>query len=146
MPPGVLMFKMQHKKQAAFSQMYLVMIAGVHCRVLCSTLAPYILAGSATTRPAPPLAPQPPTSSAVSSSSFKLSWASPQARGAPVTEYMVSVQQPATTADSNSSRMLAGAASAAMANGHATAIGNGALDSMDDASSTSGSIAHAQAS
>ena len=102
------------------------------------------LAGSATTRPAPPLAPHPPTPSSIAASSFKLSWASPLSRGAPVTEYLVSVQQPAAIADSNGHNSLAGAEPTAMSNGHADANGNGVMDSMDDASSTSGSTAHVQ--
>ena len=102
------------------------------------------LAGSATTRPAPPLAPHSPNPSAISASSFKLSWASSLSRGAPVTEYLVSVQQPAAIADSNGHNPVAGAEPAAMSNGHADANGNGVMDSMDDASSTSGSTAHVQ--
>ncbi|KAL0040936.1 hypothetical protein WJX79_010532 [Trebouxia sp. C0005] len=100
--------------------------------------------GSATTRPAPPLAPHSPNPSAISASSFKLSWASSLSRGAPVTEYLVSVQQPAAIADSNGHNPVAGAEPAAMSNGHADANGNGVMDSMDDASSTSGSTAHVQ--
>ena len=102
------------------------------------------LAGSATTRPAPPLAPHPPTPSAIAASSFKLSWASPLSRGGPVTGYLVSVQQPAAVADSNGHNPLAGAEPTAISNGHADANGNGVMDSMDDASSTSGSTAHVQ--
>lgn len=102
-------------------------------------------AGLATTRPAPPLAPHPPTSSAITASSFKLSWASPQARGAPVTEYLVSVHYQAITADSTSASS-AGPTAAVSANGHADANGNGVVDSTDDTSSTSGSTAHVQVS
>ncbi len=102
------------------------------------------LAGSATTRPAPPLAPHPPTPSAIAASSFKLSWASPLSRGAPITEYLVSVQHPAAIADSNGHNPLTGAEPTAMSNGHADANDNGIMDSMDDASSTSGSTAHVQ--
>ncbi len=102
------------------------------------------LAGSATTRPAPPLAPHPPTPSAIAVSSFKLSWASPLSRGAPVTEYLVSVQQPAAISDTNGHNSLAGAEPTTMSNGHGDANGNGVMDSMDDASSTSGSTAHVQ--
>ena len=102
-------------------------------------------AGLAITRPAPPLAPHPPTSSAITASSFKLSWASPQARGAPITEYLVSVHYQAVTADSTSASS-AGPTAAAAANGHAESNGNGVMDSTDDASSTSGSTAHVQVS
>lgn len=76
--------------------------------------------GSATTRPAPPLAPPPPTPSDITASSFKLSWACPQARGAPVTEYMVNLQHLATTVHSASP----------LPNSHSV------LESLDEASSS----------
>ncbi|KAL3147790.1 Fibronectin type III domain-containing protein 3B, variant 2 [Trebouxia sp. C0010 RCD-2024] len=90
--------------------------------------------GSATTRPAPPLAPPPPTPSDITSSSFKLSWACPQARGAPVTEYMVNLHHVPEAVPSTNT----------LSNGHAHANGNSVLDSLDDTSSTSGSTAQAQ--
>ena len=77
----------------------------------------------------PPLPPPPPTLSDITSSSFKLSWACPQGRGAPVTDYMVNLQH---------------LHSASLANGHAATSGDSVLESLDDASSTSGSTAHAQ--
>ena len=96
---------------------------------VCPLLAALYAAGSATTRPAPPLPPPPPTLSDITSSSFKLSWACPQGRGAPVTDYMVNLQH---------------LHSASLANGHAATSGDSVLESLDDASSTSGSTAHAQ--
>lgn len=122
-----------HRSRHAYAQQPVVQLPGI----------PF--AGLATTRPAPPLAPHPPTSSAITASSFKLSWASPQARGAPITEYLVSVHYQAVTADSTSASS-AGPTAAAAANGHAESNGNGVMDSTDDASSTSGSTAHVQVS
>lgn len=105
----------------------------MHLHALQTSTALYT-AGSANTRPAPPLAPAPPTPSNTTSSSFKLSWACPQARGAPVTEYMVNLQHVATAVPSTS----------VLSNGHTLSNGNSVLNSLDDTSSTSGSTAQTQ--
>lgn len=49
-------------------------------------------AGQTRTQAAPPLSPDPPKATSVSSSSIKLSWHAPDSQGAPVTEYAVSIQ------------------------------------------------------
>lgn len=49
-------------------------------------------AGSVSTRPAPPLPPDGTQASAITSFSFKLSWAPPSGQGAAVTGYSVSVE------------------------------------------------------
>lgn len=55
---------------------------------------------------------------------------------------MVSVQQPAITADSSGG--LAEAASGAVGSEHGIANGNGVLESMDDVPGTLGTTAHVQ--
>lgn len=67
-----------------------------------------LLAGHVRTQAAPPLPPDLLQASAVSPSSFKLSWHAPESQGAPVTDYSVRIQP-----------------SSALASGHVTDLPNG---------------------
>lgn len=78
-------------------------------------------AGHVKTPAAAPLPPDPPQASAVSSSSFRLSWSPPDERGAPITDYSVSVQS--ATASASASPQLG-----EMSNGHV--LKNGHADPL----------------